>query len=206
LKGTLGRSPADLLKAMELSSRISKELNRVYVYASMFADQDTRDSKYQAMKQEITQVGTDVSAATAWIEPEILKMDRATVETFIKSEPKLEIYRQGLEDVLRRQAHTGTEGEEKIIAEAGLVTGAPAEIFNLFSNADFPYPTVTLSDGKEVKLDQAAFQRLRPSPNRDDRKKVFASFFGALGGYRNTFGAQLNGAIQRDLFYKIGRA
>jgi oligoendopeptidase F len=205
LKGTLGRSPADLLKALELSSRISKELNRVYVYASMSSDQDTRDARYQAMKQEITQVATDVSAATAWMEPEILKMDRATVEKFLKSEPKLEVYRQSLEDVLRRQAHTGTEGEEKIIAEAGLVTGAPGEIFNLFSNADFPYPTVKLSDGKEVKLDQAAFQRLRPSPNREDRKKVFATFFGALGAYKNTFGAQLNGGIQRDLFYMKAR-
>jgi oligoendopeptidase F len=205
LKGTLARSPADLLAVLELSSRLGKELNRVYSYASMAADQDTREARYQAMKQEISQVGTSLSAATAFVEPEILKMDRAVVERYLKAEPRLEIYRQPLYDVLRRQAHTGTEGEERIIAEAGLITSAPGEIYNLFSNADFPYPTVTLADGTSVKLDQAAFSRLRPAPNREDRKKVFAAFFGALGAYRNTFGAEFNGAVQKDLFYMKAR-
>jgi oligoendopeptidase F len=205
LKGTLARSPADLRTALELSSRLSKELNRLYVYASMSADQDTRDAKYQAMKQEITQVATTLGSATSFLEPEILKMDRATVERHLKAEPKLEVYRHSLDDVLRRQAHTGTEGEEKIIADAGLVTGAPGEIYGLFSDADFPYPTATLADGSQVKLDQATFQRLRPSPRREDRQKVFATFFAGLGAYRSTFGAQLNGAIQKDIFYMKAR-
>jgi oligoendopeptidase F len=205
LKGTLAKSPQGLLAALDLSTKLSKELNRIYVYASMSADQDTRDPKYQALKQEISQVATTLASASAYLEPEILKMDRATVERFLKAEPRLAVYRQTLDDVLRRQAHTGTEGEEKIIADAGLLASAPGDIYGLFSNADFPYPTVTLADGTQVKLDQAAFQRLRPAPNREDRKKVFSTFFGALGTYRTTFGAELNGAIQRDVFYMKAR-
>ena len=42
-------------------------------------------------------------------------------------------------------------------------------------------------------------------PNRDDRKKVMAEFFGALGKYRGTFGSTLNGQVQSDIFYARAR-
>ncbi|MFI5184271.1 MAG: oligoendopeptidase F [Vicinamibacteria bacterium] len=200
VKGTLGKSPAALLAALDLQGQLNKQLARLFAYASMSADQDTRESRYQALKQEISQIGTRLASETAFVEPEILKLDRATIDRFLKEEPKLEIYRLNLDDVLRRKAHTGTEGEERIIADAGLVTRAPNDAFTLFANADFPYPTVTLGSGKEVKLDQAAFQALRSSPNREDRKKAFAAFFEAEGAYRRTFGALLAGNIQADIF------
>ena len=149
----------------------------------MSSDQDTRDSRYLAMKQEMNQISSTIDAAEAFIEPEILKIDRATIESFLKQEKKLEVYRHYLDDILRRQAHTGSEGEEKIIADAGLMADAPESIFNVFSNAEFPYPELVLSDGNKVKLDQAGFSLYRASANRDDRKKVFATYFGAMNQY-----------------------
>src|SRR5262245_27566835 len=119
---TLGRSPGDLLAALELVNRLTRDTNRTYVYASLMADHDTRVAEYQAMKQEMQQVATQLTSETAFVEPEILKLDRATVDRFLAAEPKLAVYRMTLDDVLRRQAHTGSEGEERIIAEAGLVT------------------------------------------------------------------------------------
>ena len=68
----------------------------------------------------------------------------------------------------------------------------PSDIFGIFSDADFPYPTVTLSDGKTVKLDASAYELYRAAPNREDRQKVMAAFFEALGKYRGTFGALMN--------------
>ena len=123
----------------------------------MSLDQDTRVQTYLAMQQEMSQIGATFGAKAAFIEPEILKIDSRKVQEFIKSEKKLEIYRQYLDDILRRKAHTGTEGEEKIIADAGLMSDAPASIHGIFANADFPYPEVTLSDGKTVKLNASRF-------------------------------------------------
>jgi len=49
-KGTLAQSPAQLLKALDTLSDLNKELSRLYVYAALLSDQDTRVAKYQAMK------------------------------------------------------------------------------------------------------------------------------------------------------------
>ena len=81
-KGKLGSSPQELADALELTSRLSKEFSRLYVYASMTSDQDTRVSTYQGMQQEMTQIGANFAAESSFIEPEILKIDRATIDKF----------------------------------------------------------------------------------------------------------------------------
>jgi oligoendopeptidase F len=204
-KGTLGTSAQKLLACLDLSSDLTMELNRLYSYASMNSDQDTRDSKYLAMQQEMSQIFSTFAAKGAFIEPEILKMDQATIAKFLGQEKKLEIYRQYLDDILRRKAHTGTEGEEKIIADAGLMSDSPQNIYGIFADADFPYPEVTLIDGKSVKLTKATFSLYRTLPNREDRQKVFAAFFGRLNDYRRTFGTQLNAEVHKDMFYMRAR-
>ena len=83
LKGTLAQSPASLLAAAETITNLNKDFARLYVYASMSSDQDTRNSTYQAMKQEMAQLGSTFSAAIAWSEPEILKMDAATIDRYL---------------------------------------------------------------------------------------------------------------------------
>jgi len=160
-KGRLGTSSAELLRGLNTIYGLQKELYRLYTYASLLADQDTRVASAQAMRQEMDQVATNFSARAAFVEPEILRMDKATVEGWLKSEPGLAVYRHLIEDVLRRQAHTGTEGEERILSLAGLATGASGNIYSIFSNADFPNPTVKLADGKELRPDASAFALAR---------------------------------------------
>ena len=204
-KGTLNSSAQQLLGCLDLVTELNKEFARLYSYASMSLDQDTKVQLYLGMQQEMSQLGASFSAEAAFIEPEILKIDPAKVQGFIKGEKKLEIYKHYLDDILRRRAHTGTEGEEKIVADAGLMSDAPSSIHGIFTNADFPYPEVTLSDGKTVKLDAAGFALQRTSANREDRKKVFAAFMGKLNDYRRTYGTLLNGQVKTELFYKNAR-
>ena len=82
-----------------------------------------------------------------------------------------------------------------------MISGAAGSIYSIFSNADFPYPTVKLSDGKEAYLDASGFGKYRAIPNREDRKIVFETFFNELNKYNRTFGTQLASNVKKDLFY-----
>ncbi len=204
-KGQLASSPQSLYAALDELTQTTKELYRLYVYASMLSDIDTRVAKNQAMQQEMAQIATRFSSEAAYVEPEILKIDRAKVASFLSQEPRLSIYRQYLDDIARRQAHTLSAAEEKIIADAGLMAEASGDTFGIFSDADFPFGKVKLASGEEVVIDKAGFNRWRGDPNRDDRRKVMESFFGSLGKFTATFGSTLNGKMQRDLFYMRAR-
>ena len=204
-RGTLAASASRLADCFDLLSSLNKDLGRLAVYATLIADQDTRVSTYQAMQQEIVQISASLGSEAAFVEPEILKMEPAVLDKFIAQEKRLGVYRQYLHDLQRRREHTLSDAEEKILAASSVVSSGPSAIYGIFSNADFPYPSVTLSDGKTVELDSAAFALHRARPNRDDRKKVMSSFFGALGAYRNTFGTTLNTQVQSDVFYARAR-
>jgi oligoendopeptidase F len=204
-KGTLGTSPARLADALDTVNRVGKELQKVYLYAGLISDQDTRVSKYQGMLQEMQQVAAKFGEETAFIEPEILKIDKATLDKWVAQEPRLKTYQHYIDDIQRRRPHTLTDGEERLLAAASVVASTGSSVYNIFSNADFPYPSVTLSDGKTVKLDSSAFSLYRSVPNRADRQKIMDAFLNALGAYKGTFGMTLNGQVQSNEFYANAR-
>ena len=204
-QGKLGTSPATLADALERAYALNKEISRAYVYASMLADQDTRDAAHQGMQQEMVQLYATFSAATSFLEPEILKLEKGTTVRFTANEPRLKKYEFYLADIERRARHTLTDKEEALLAMAGPLGGAPSNVFGILSNADFPYPTVTLSDGKQITVGQANFTAYRGVPNRKDRETVMAAFFTSLGKFGRTFGTTIDGEVQKVAFYAKAR-
>jgi oligoendopeptidase F len=199
--GKLGSSAQTLAEALETSSRLDKELSRLYVYASMLADEDTRASNPQGMQQEMQQLYAEFAAQASYMEPEILRVGAPTVEKFIAGEPRLKTYTFYLRDIVRRAAHTLSDAEEKILADAQPLAGSASNIYGILANADFPYPTITLSDGRMMKVDQAGFAEVRTSPKRQDRQAGMSAFFTALGSFGRTFGTTMNSSVQKALFY-----
>ncbi len=200
-QGKLAGSASELLACLEFDSRVSKEFGRLYSYANMKSDEDTRNSTYLAMKQEMQQLGTDYNSKAAFITPEIAKMDKRKIDTLIEQKRGLKIYKMGLYDIQRTKVHTLSEKEEKILAEAGLLAGGPSSIYSVFSNAELPYPEIILSDGTTAKLTKAGYARHRASPNREDREAVFQVFWETFTKFKETFGAQLYANVKKDMFY-----
>jgi oligoendopeptidase F len=204
-KGQLGGSPAALADALDLMFRLEKELSRLYVYAGTLADQDTRISAHQGMQQEMQQLYANFSAEAAYIEPEVLRLGSEAIERLIAADARLAPYAFYLRDVVRRAPHTLSDAEEKILADAGPLAGSPSNIYGILTNADFPYPTITLSDGRTVRVDQAGYAELRTLPGREDRKAAMEAFFTALAGFGRTYGTTMNGNVQKSSFYAKSR-
>ena len=200
-KGKLANSASELLACLEFNSHISKEFGRLYSYAHMKSDEDVGNSKYLAMKQEIQQLSTDYSSKAAYIRPEIAEMDKDQIDKFIKQKRGLRIYKMPLYDIQRMKAHTLSDKEEKILAEASLLAGGPASIFTVFSNAELPYPEIKLSDGTKAKLTKAGYAQHRASPIREDREAVFQAFWDTFTKFKGTFGTQLYANVKKDMFY-----
>jgi oligoendopeptidase F len=205
LKGTLGTSPAALATALERVTATRKTLARLATYANLQADEDTRHAENQGMRQEMTLVSAAFGSETAFIEPEILQIGAEKLRHFLTSEPRLASYRFYVEELLRREKHTLSEAEERILAAVAPVAGAASTTSGLLLNAEFPYPTVTLSDGRSLRLDQQTFADARQSSNRADREKVMSTYFRALGGFSQTLGSTLSGSIRASQFYAKAR-
>jgi oligoendopeptidase F len=201
-KGTLGKSASNLFNALEYLEGVVKELFMFGSYASMLSDSDIRESEPLGMDQEANQLYTKFGAAAAYIDPEILSIPENKLNRFFTTEPKLEKYRQYIDNVYRVKAHTRNASEENLIAEAGIMQGNSASIYSVFSNAEMPRAEVTLSSGDKVVLDASTYALHRANTNREDRKLVFESFFGKLDDFKMTLGTQLYGKLKENMFVK----
>jgi len=138
-KGKISGSALQLLNCLELDSKYSKEFSRLYSYAHMRSDEDTRISKYIGMMQELEYLITDYRSKTSFIEPEICSISSKTIKKYISKEPGLKIYQMYLDDIQRTKAHKLSEKEEDILAQASSITDSSRSIFNIFSNQNFRF-------------------------------------------------------------------
>ncbi|MBP7147929.1 MAG: oligoendopeptidase F [Acidobacteria bacterium] len=199
-EGRLGESPQMFYEALSTFMDIDRQLGRIANYASQLHDEDTRDSSTMAMKQEVEQLLVQAGATRSFLRPEILAMDPAKVWQFVDAEPRLKEYRQFLDDILRWKPHTLSPTEERIVAQTGRFAGAGQTVHSVFTNADMPYPEVTLSSGEKVRLDAQAYTKYRALPNREDRLKVFQAFWSRFQEFRRTLGASLSSDVQTHVF------
>ena len=204
-RGKLGKSAKTLKACLDYYSDVVKDYYRLSSYASRKSDLDKREAGPLAMEQEMSQLGNKLDAATSFIDPEILSISTARIRQFMHREPGLKIYRQYIDNIQRKKAHTLSAKEEKLIADAGMMADAPYDVYGVFANAEMPRKTIKLGDGTEAYLDAAGYTRYRAVDNRDDRKAVFEAFFGGLKDFEGTLGTNLYGQVRRDMFYKVAR-
>lgn len=198
-RGQLGRSAAALRAALDLYYGLRKEITRLQVYAMLLADEDTRASAAQARRQEAEQLVADFQARSAWLVPELLALPAGTLPRFVGAEPALRPYAFFLRDVERKRAHTLSPAEEKLLAQVGPMAAAPGNAYGILANADLPFPTVKLSDGRTARLDSAAYTLHRAAPRRDDRALVFREFWKVWRGFERTLGTVLDAHVRGNV-------
>lgn len=205
-QGKLGESADVLYNALNTSSDLLKTLSKAWTYASNFSNEDLNNSEAQAMMQQMNALGTKFGEVTAYYEPEILQIPKEKIELFFKESPELaKNFNMYIDNIQRLRIHTLTEAEEKILASFGLISDVQSDVYDIFTNAEKPFPKVILASGEEVELTPSSYTRYRTLENREDRSKVFEAFFNGYGEFKNTLGANLGGKVKKDWVYAKNR-
>ena len=198
-QGTLGDSADSLYTAMQMFSDAYRNALRVSVYASLMRDEDLRVTETQERSQLGDIMFARFSEATAWIQPEVLKVGREVIEAYINEDSRLTPFEFQLDDSLRNAPYTLGDEAEKTLAFFTQSFSAASSIYQLIANSDIPWPTITLSTGEEHRIDSQGYGRWRQSENREDRKLVFDTFWSTWAAYRNSVGKVLNTHVQTQV-------
>jgi len=200
-EGTLGDSAQAMAAAMVDISDATKDLIRVLVYSSLKADEDVRIAANQERDGQASDVATAFSEAIAWSSPEILEIGAEKVNAFIAENKTLQDrFAFGLRETLRGADHTLDTQGESLLASASSPLGGPGDIRGQLVASDIPRPTVTLSTGEEVTLDDQGYALNRDAENREDRKMVFEKFWASYGDFSNSLGAAYASKLKADVF------
>lgn len=200
-KGRLSESGKTLLGCLQLQDSVWNIMDRLYVYAGMRSDEDTRVSTYQEMSGRAGSLRTRVNQAVSFIDPEILAIPSSKLDELIKSENGVKLYQHYIDNIIRMRAHTLSPAEEEILALAGDIARAPSTIWTMINDADIKYPSIKDETGNEVQLTHERYYKFLESTDRRVRKDAADAFNSAYLTYLNTLGATLSGGIAKDVFF-----
>ena len=200
-KDTLKNGPAAVLKAYQLFDEIGILEYKVFCYAFLQRDADTRNQDNAAKFQRVTALFAKFGTASSWFTPELLKVPQKTMENWIAVTPALKPYRFPILDNYRQQAHVLDDKGEKLLSYAARFNQTPTAAYQQLSTADIKFPKVTLADGKEVTLSPGNYAALlETNYNQADRAKAFEAYIKTYGATGNTYAAIYNGILQRGWF------
>ncbi len=199
MRGSLGESADSLYNTYRFVSDTYRKAGRVYVYASLNADEDLRNAETQERRQLADIMFARFGEVTAWMQPELIEVGREVIESYIREDERLAPFAYQLDNSLRNAAHTLSPETEQTLSYFSQTFGAPNDTYSLLANSDIPWPTITLSTGEEVVVDSQGYGRTRSSANRDDRKLAFDTFWSKWAEYRNSVGMVMNSHLQTQV-------
>ncbi len=200
-KGKITASSKNLADALKLTDELSLIMEKLYVYAHMKKDEDNSESKYQAMDDRAMNLNVELSSKMAFIDPEILSCDKATIEKYISENSDLSPYDFFLEQLMRQKDHILDEKGEEILAMSHEMAATPKSVFSMLNNVDMSFGTIKNEDGEEVELTHGRYGDLMRSNDRSVRQNTFFQYYKEFEDNKNTIGATLAGSVKAGLFY-----
>src|SRR5712691_4955899 len=142
LQGTLAKGPDRLLAAMKLSDDIGQLTYKVLYFASLKHDEDQRDNAINARRQHVQILFAKASQASAWFNPELLKIPLPIVQQWMTERDELAMYRFALEDLYRQQDHVLDDKGEHLLSLSSRFSTSPNDAYAALSTADIKYPAI----------------------------------------------------------------
>ena len=191
LEGHLLDSSESLLNITDRYLDLSRRLEKLYVYAHMKNDQDTRVAKYQEYYAKAMTLYSQLDQVFSFYEPEFMAITEEQYQNFLAEEPKLQPYKHFFDKLLQNKDHVLSQREEELLAGAGEIFGAASETFAILDNADIVFPFVKDEDGNEVQLSHGVYMRLVESKNREVRRGAYEALYSTYEQYQHTYAKTL---------------
>jgi len=206
LQGTLGKGADHLLTAMRLSDEIGQLTYKVWYFASLMYDEDQRDNAVNGRRQQVQILFAKANQASAWFNPELLRVPLSQVQAWMADDADLGVYRFAIEDLYRQQEHVLDDKGERLLSLSSRFSSSPGDSYAALSTADLKHPTIRLSTGPDITLTYGQYRAiLATNRNQADRAAAFEAYHKLYTANVNTYASLYNGVLQRDWFHAQSR-
>ncbi len=199
-RGRLAESVDLFTEALEFDLRVSRNIEKLYVYAHLKSDEDTANQVYLGLYQRAMNLYRRISEASSYLTPEIQSIPDDRMEGYI-ADSRLKQYTFFLEKILRFKPHTLSDEIEMILAMSGEVSQAASQVFSQLNNADLRFGSLENEKGVELELSHGNFSTFLMSSSREVRDKAFFQYYQSYREHKNTIATSLAYSVRKDVFY-----
>lgn len=182
-----GSSLENLLKKRE---EIREIANTILVYGSLQYYKNIKDEQGTELKTIAEDLHKEVNVRLSFIDEKILKLGKEKIEDFIHQNPNLQIYRQVLDNLFRREEHVQTGDIHVKINENSNSINELLTTYNA-TLRDINYGKIEI-DGKTQEITASTFAKYMASRDRETRKQAYFAVNQSFKKEEETFATILN--------------
>ena len=198
-EGKLGESSEFLSICLDLINDTYKDLLKNYTYSFLAKDTDLGNSNFRERSSLSQALFVKFGEATSFLNPEIVSIGKTKLNEYIANDVGLKNHDFYIQNTLRQSNFILSPKEEAIIASIRDTMSTPSSAYEVLTNAEIPWPEVTLSNGKTVTLNPSGYSTYRRSLERNDRILVFDKFWDTFHNYKQTLAITLQGQVKNDV-------
>jgi len=192
-------SAKNLLNSISDDIKISRLINKLYMYAHLNSDSDTSNTYYQELKGKISNLDIEYSKISSFVLPTLLKEDYSKIEQFYAEEPKLLEHEFTFKNIFRYKDHILNEKEEKMLSVLSGALSNSEDIYDAFTNADMSFGTIKDENDEEVELTDTNYSKYIRSKDRRVRSDAFKLLLNTYSKYQNTFAKIISGDVKSSV-------
>src|SRR6185503_2151165 len=200
LAGKVGKSAKKMAEALEASNELFEDAGKIFTYAINSQAVDNSDQNAARMFGKTQSVFGQILGGIGFIQPEILAIDAKKLAKWRKEEPRLKVYDQYLDDLLRQQTHVRSAEVEEVFGLAQDPLSSLFATMNVMTNSEMKYPNAHTIDGNELPVTQGTLDEILASPDREARRTAWEGFRDAHLAFKNSLASNLVGSVKANVF------
>jgi oligoendopeptidase F len=204
-QGHLADGPHMLAEYFAAAEQLWRRTTKLFFYARMHLACETTDQTPAGMTGQAGGLLAKVGAANAFAEPELLQIGEDKLLGWVKTEPKLKIYQQYIENLFRQQAHVRSAEVEELLALAGEPFGQVDQTEEALTSADMKFRPATNTAGAAVEVAQGSIDTILGEADREARRTAWESYADGYLAMKNTLASNYLASVKRDVFYSQAR-
>ena len=200
LAGKVGKSAKNVADALDASNALFEEGGKIVTYAFNSQAVDNADQNAARMFGKTQNIFGQVLGGIGFIQPEILAIDPKKLAKWRKEEPRLQVYNQYFDDLLRQQTHVRSAEVEEVFGLAQDPLSSLYTTMTLMTDSEMKYPNARTTDGKELTVTQGTLDKLISSTDREARRTAWEGFRDTHLAFKNTLANNLVGSVKSNVF------
>ena len=199
-QGHLGDSPDAFIEAMNAMDVLAQRAARVQVYATMSSAVDATNQQAAAMNGKANSALAQVSAATSFVDPELLNIGESKLRGWIQDDPRMKLYEHYFNDLLRKQAHVRNAEVEELLGMLRDPFISTRNTTNMLANADFKFKPARDNKNNKIELTQSTYGSVLSGADRKARKTAWKHYNDKYLESKNTLAGNLATSIKQNVF------
>ena len=205
MQGKVCQDGHTLLEALDLSTKCSEYIAKLFTYASCHYDAQMGNAGYKKLYETICGENSAAAEQTSFLMPELMELTRESFDRLCAQVPELALYTHYIEDLLSQKEHILDERSEQMLVRMQDIHSSFKKIYTDLRVNDTKNEEIADSQGNKLVVSDATYSAAMEHPDRAFRKEFFEKLLGPYGGYINTLSSNYYALVKTNVYIAKSR-